>query len=112
MANIAAINNKQHGGANKLETLVHSFTANLQAKIHVIDCLRIKKSWKSLKKGCKVEKLEKRQLIFFKYILWKKLLDSSKKALDHEMSLKIDRSFEKSLGVTPVLTPPTLNMVL
>jgi len=44
MANIAAINNKQHGGANKLETLVHSFTANLQAKIHVIDCLRIKKS--------------------------------------------------------------------
>jgi len=36
MANIAAINTKQHGGANseqlKLETLVHSVAANRQAE--------------------------------------------------------------------------------
>jgi len=51
MANIAAINTKQHGGANngklKLETLVRSVGAtsnlNLQAIIHAISCLRIKK---------------------------------------------------------------------
>jgi len=72
MANIVAINTKQHEVANKkkltLETLVHSVAANLQAKFHVINCLRIKKA-KSLKKGWKVEKLEKRRPIFFKYIL-------------------------------------------
>ena len=83
MANIAAINTKQHGGVNneklKLETLLHSVAANLQAKIRVINCLRIKKGWKSLKKGWKVEKLEKKQPIFLKYILWKKLLDPVKK---------------------------------
>jgi len=55
MANIAAINTKQHGGANnekiKLETLVRSVGANLQAVIHIINCLRIKKGYKYLKKG-------------------------------------------------------------
>jgi len=44
----------------KLETLVRSVGANLQAMIHIINCLRIKKGWKSLKKGWKVDKLEKR----------------------------------------------------
>jgi len=47
MANIAAINTKEHRGANnekiKLETLIRSVGANLQAIIHIIDCLRIKK---------------------------------------------------------------------
>ena len=68
MAIIAAINTKQHGGANneklKLETLVRSVGANLQAIIHIINCLRIKKGWKYSKKGWKVENLEKRQPIF------------------------------------------------
>jgi len=47
MANIAAINNKQHGRANneklKLETLFRSVGANLQAIIQIISSLRIKK---------------------------------------------------------------------
>jgi len=47
MAIIAAINTKQHGGVNneklKLETLVRSVGANLQAIIHIINCLGIKK---------------------------------------------------------------------
>jgi len=49
MANIAAINTKQHGGANNeklnLETVVRSVAvgANLQAIIHTINCLWIKK---------------------------------------------------------------------
>ena len=64
--NFVAINTKQYGGANneklKLETL-RSVGANLQATIHIINCLQIKKGWK-------VEKLEKS-----KYILWKKSLD-------------------------------------
>jgi len=38
---------EQHGGANnekpKLETLVHSVGANLQAIIHISNCLQIKK---------------------------------------------------------------------
>ena len=48
MANIAAINTKQHGGANNekliLETLVRSVGANLPAIIHIISCLQIKKN--------------------------------------------------------------------
>jgi len=55
MANITAINNKQHGGPNneklKLKTLVRSVGANLQAIIHIINCLRIEKGLKSFKKG-------------------------------------------------------------
>jgi len=47
MANIAAINTKQHGGAKfeklKLETFVRSVGANLQALIHIINCIWIKK---------------------------------------------------------------------
>jgi len=47
MANTAAINTKWHGGVNneKLisETLLRSVGANLQAIIHIINCLRIKK---------------------------------------------------------------------
>jgi len=47
IANIVAINTKQHGGANnekiKLETLVRSVGANLQTIIHIINCLCIKK---------------------------------------------------------------------
>jgi len=47
MTNIAAINTKQHGGANdeklKLETLVRSVGAKLQAIIHIINCLGNKK---------------------------------------------------------------------
>jgi len=47
MANIAAINNKQHVRASneklKLETLVRSVGANLQAIIPIINSLRIKK---------------------------------------------------------------------
>jgi len=46
MANIAAIKIEQHGGANndklKLETLVRSAGANLQAIIHISNCLRVK----------------------------------------------------------------------
>jgi len=46
VANIAAINTKQHGGAKNeklnLETLVRTAGANLQAIIHIINCLRIK----------------------------------------------------------------------
>jgi len=46
MAIIAAINNKQYGRANneklKLETLVRSVGANLQAIIQIINSLRIK----------------------------------------------------------------------
>jgi len=46
MVNIAAINTKQPGSANNaklnLETLVLSVVANLQAIIHIINCLRIK----------------------------------------------------------------------
>jgi len=87
IANIAAINTKQYRGANnkklKLETLVHSDGANLQAIIHIINCLQMKIGWKSLKKDWKVDKLEKRQPIFLKYILWKKSLDCSEKSLDH-----------------------------
>jgi len=64
--------------------------------------LRIRKGWKSLKKGWKVEKLEKRQPIFFKHILCKKSLGCSEKSLDHWVSVKITRSHEKSLGVTPM----------
>jgi len=62
MTNIAAISTNQHGGANdeklKLETLVRSVGAKLQAIIHIINCLGNKKDWKSIKKGWKVEKLE------------------------------------------------------
>jgi len=89
MANIAAMNTKQHGGANneklKLETLVRYVGVNHQAIIihTIINCLQIKKGWKSLQKDWKVEKWEKRQPIFFKYILWKKSLDCSEKSLDH-----------------------------
>jgi len=87
MANIAAINNKQHVRASneklKLETLVRSVGANLQAIIPIINSLRIKKGWKSLKRGWKTEKLENSQPIFFKYILWKQSLDCSEKSLDH-----------------------------
>jgi len=47
MSNIAAIDNKQHGRANneklKLETLVRSVGANLQATIQIINSLWIKK---------------------------------------------------------------------
>jgi len=47
MAIIAAINAKQHRGANNekltLETLVRSVGAHLQAIIHIINCLRIQK---------------------------------------------------------------------
>jgi len=47
MAYIAAIRIEQHGGANNekliLETLVRSVGANLQAIIHINNCLRIKK---------------------------------------------------------------------
>jgi len=54
MANIAAINSKQHGGVKnekfKLETLVRSVGTNLQAIIYIIDCVRITKGRKSLKK--------------------------------------------------------------
>jgi len=87
MAIIAAINNKQYGRANneklKLETLVRSVGANLQAIIQIINSLRIKNGWKSLKRSWKIEKLENRQSIFFKYILWKQSLDCSEKSLDH-----------------------------
>jgi len=55
MANIAAINTEQYRGANnkkfKLKTLVPSAGANFQAIIHIINCLRIAKVGKSLKKG-------------------------------------------------------------
>jgi len=55
MSNIAAIDNKQHGRANneklKLETLVRSVGANLQATIQIINSLWIKKGWKSLKRA-------------------------------------------------------------
>jgi len=87
MANIAAINNKQHRRANneklKLDTLLRSVVANLQAIIQIINSLRIEKGWKSLKRGWKIEKLENSQPIFFKYILWKQSLDYSEKSLDH-----------------------------
>ena len=57
MANTAAINSKQHGGANnektKLETLVRSVGANLQAIIHIINCLPFKKRLKMFEKGLK-----------------------------------------------------------
>jgi len=47
MANIAAINNKQHRRANneklKLDTLLRSVVANLQAIIQIINSLRIEK---------------------------------------------------------------------
>jgi len=47
MTNIAAISTNQHGGANdeklKLETLVRSVGAKLQAIIHIINCLGNKK---------------------------------------------------------------------
>jgi len=49
MANIrpTAINSKQHGVAKnaklKLESLVRSVGANLQAIIHIINCLQIEK---------------------------------------------------------------------
>jgi len=47
MSNIAASDNKQHGRANneklKLETLVRSVGANLQATIQIINSLRIEK---------------------------------------------------------------------
>jgi len=47
MANVAAINTKQHGGANnekiQLETLVRSVGAHVQAIVHIISCLHIKK---------------------------------------------------------------------
>jgi len=61
--------NKQYGSETneklKLETLVRSVSVggNLQTKIHVINCLRIKDGWKSSKKVWKVEKFKKRQLI-------------------------------------------------
>ena len=87
MANTAAINKKQHGRANneklKLETLVHSVGANLQAIIQIINSLRIKKDENLLKGGWKIEKLENSQPIFFKYILWKQSLACSEKSLDH-----------------------------
>jgi len=55
MANIAAIKNKQHGRANneklKLETLVRSVGASLQAIIQIFNSLRIKQGWKSLKRA-------------------------------------------------------------
>jgi len=51
MVIIATNNTKQHGRGNneklKLETLVRSVGANLQAIIHIINCLRIKKGLKS-----------------------------------------------------------------
>ena len=59
MANFSAINNKQHGRANneklKLETLVRSVGANLQAIIQIINSLRIKKGSKSKKKAEKLK---------------------------------------------------------
>jgi len=59
MANIAAINTKQRGGENneklKLEALVRFVGENLQAIIHIINCLRIKKDWKSSKKTEKLK---------------------------------------------------------
>jgi len=64
MANIAAINTEQYWGANNekfiLKTLARSVGANLQEMINIINCLRIEKGRKSLKKGWEVEKLEKR----------------------------------------------------
>jgi len=41
------------------------------------------------KKGWKVQKLEKRQPIFFKYKFWKKSQDCNEILQDHYMSLKI-----------------------
>ena len=88
MANIAAIKNKQYGPAKndklKLETLFFSVGANLQAIIQIINCLR--KGWKSLKMGWKIEKLENRQRLqkhTFKDILFKQSLDCSEKSPDH-----------------------------
>ena len=85
MANIAAISTKLHGGANnetlKLETLARSVGADLQAINSHNQLFADKKSWKSLKNGWKVEKLEKRQPIFLKYIFEKKSLDCSEKSL-------------------------------
>ena len=54
LANIrpTAINSKQHGGAKneklKLESLVRSVGANLQAIIHIINCLQIKKGFEKI----------------------------------------------------------------
>jgi len=65
IATITAINTKQHGGANneklKLETLIRNGGANHQAIIiHIIiNYLRIKKGWKSLKRAEKLKVREK-----------------------------------------------------
>ena len=82
MANIrpTANNSKQHGVAKnaklKLESLVRSVGANLQAIIHIINCLQIEKGWQ-------VEKLEKRQPILFKYNSNLKSPGCRDRSLDH-----------------------------
>ena len=82
-----------------------SYCSDLQTTIHIRYCLPIKNGKKSLKKGWKVDKLEKRQSIFFKHMLRKKSQDCSEKSLDHEISLNttLIYSSEKSLGVALVV---------
>ena len=84
---------KRHGSENneklKLERLDRSVGANVQTTIHIINCLRMKKRWKSLKKDLKVEMFEKSQPIIFKYIICKISLDCSEKSLDQSTKHKI-----------------------
>ena len=75
MANIAAINTKQHGGANneklKLETLVRYVGANHQAIIIdiIINCYGLKKAGNLQNRAEKLKSQKKYKVIGFKCVL-------------------------------------------